>query len=64
MEVVTLGGVLNTREEAERSRELVERRGWKWVLLVTSAFHMGRAEATFRRAGVPVHPRAWAISGG
>jgi uncharacterized SAM-binding protein YcdF (DUF218 family) len=57
-EVVTLGPVLNTRDEAVRARELVERRGWKRVLLVTSAFHLGRAEATFREAGVPVHPVA------
>lgn len=57
-EIVSLGAVLNTRDEAERARELVERRGWKRVLLVTSAFHLGRAMATFRQAGVPVEPVA------
>lgn len=57
-EVLTLGPVLNTRDEALQARDLVARRGWTRVLLVTSAFHLGRAEATFRQAGVPVHPVA------
>lgn len=54
----TLGPVLNTYDEAKGAKELVERKGWKQVLLVTSAFHMRRALAVFAKAGVPVHPVA------
>ena len=44
----------NTRENAERTAALLAENGWSRVLLVTSASHMGRAEATFARAGVEV----------
>lgn len=54
----TLGPVRTTRDEAQRARELVERQGWKRVLLVTSALHMRRSVAVFEKAGVPVHPVA------
>jgi len=44
----------NTRENAERSALIVRERGWKTLLLVTSAMHMPRAAASFRRAGLEV----------
>ena len=44
----------NTRENAERSALVVRERGWKTLLLVTSAMHMPRAAAAFRRAGLEV----------
>jgi uncharacterized SAM-binding protein YcdF (DUF218 family) len=38
---------LNTRENAVYSRQIVKERGFSRVLVVTSAFHMPRAEACF-----------------
>ena len=55
-EVISFGVTANTREEAEKTAALLRERGWKRVLLVTSAFHMKRAAATFRGAGVDVVP--------
>lgn len=49
-----LGTCKNTRDEAERTRQLMRQRGWTRVLLVTSAGHMRRAEAVFRRLSIPV----------
>jgi uncharacterized SAM-binding protein YcdF (DUF218 family) len=44
----------NTRENAERSARIVRERGWRTLLLVTSAMHAPRAEAAFRGAGLAV----------
>lgn len=44
----------NTRENAEGSARIVRERGWNSLLLVTSAMHMPRAAATFRKAGLEV----------
>jgi len=44
----------NTRENAKNSARIVRERGWRTLLLVTSAMHMPRAEASFRRAGMEV----------
>lgn len=55
-EILSLGGCANTRDEAMRTRKLADERGWKRILLVTSAAHMRRAEATFRTAGLDVVP--------
>jgi uncharacterized SAM-binding protein YcdF (DUF218 family) len=52
--VISLGRCLHTRDEAVNVAALCRERGWTNVLLVTSASHMKRAEATFRTAGVPV----------
>ena len=55
-EIISLGVCLDTHHEAERTRALVKERGWKRMLLVTSAFHLPRAVATFRAAGLDVVP--------
>ncbi len=44
----------NTRENAVFSAAILSDKGWHSVLLVTSADHMRRAMATFRKAGVAV----------
>lgn len=49
-----VGPVLNTRDEAAAIRDLMRRRGWQRVLLVTNPLHMRRAAATFEKTGVPV----------
>jgi uncharacterized SAM-binding protein YcdF (DUF218 family) len=56
--VETLGPVRTTRDEALRARRLVDERGWKSILLVTSACHMRRAVATFEKVGLKVQPVA------
>lgn len=47
-EVISLGGCKNTRHEAEKVAKLANERGWKRVLLVTSASHIKRAAGVFR----------------
>jgi uncharacterized SAM-binding protein YcdF (DUF218 family) len=49
-DVISLGACASTHDEAVRFGELASRRGWRRVLLVTSAAHMKRAAATFRTA--------------
>jgi uncharacterized SAM-binding protein YcdF (DUF218 family) len=46
----------NTRENAVNSFPILQRRGVSRILLVTSAFHMPRASAVFRKAGFQVIP--------
>ena len=48
----------NTYQNAANTADIVERRGFDRVLLVTSALHMRRALATFRAAGVTALPAA------
>lgn len=55
-EIVSLGQCADTRDEALRFATLTEERGWKRVLLITSATHMRRASATFRAVGVDAVP--------
>ncbi len=52
--VHVLGPCRDTRDEAERTRQLAETHGWRRVVLVTSAAHMRRAAAVFRRLGLEV----------
>ena len=54
--VLSLGHRANTRDEAVHVRALLRERGWRRVLLVTSAFHMRRAAAVFGSAGIEVTP--------
>jgi len=59
----------NTRENALYSQEIARARGLSRVLIVTSAFHMTRAEACFAAVGMKVDTlavdyRAHASSGG
>ena len=55
-EIISLGRCADTHDEATRTRTIAERRGWRRVLLVSSANHLPRATATFRSAGVEVVP--------
>jgi uncharacterized SAM-binding protein YcdF (DUF218 family) len=56
--VLLESGSANTYENATLTAELMKERGFDRALLVTSALHMRRALATFRSAGVTVHPAA------
>lgn len=55
-ELIRLGTCANTRDEAERVARLVRERGWRRVLLVSTACHLRRGEGTFRRMGIDVIP--------
>lgn len=52
--VESLSDCCNTHDEALRVAALRREKGWQNILLVTSAYHMKRAQAVFRTAGVPV----------
>jgi uncharacterized SAM-binding protein YcdF (DUF218 family) len=62
--MLTTGAVVNTAEESEAVAELLSKNGVKindpagqfCILLVTSAFHMLRAQRLFERAGLQVIP--------
>jgi len=55
-EVIALPLSADTHDEAVYVRALATERGWKSILLVTSANHMRRALATFRTAGLETIP--------
>ena len=48
--------VVNTATEARAVRNLARQRGWRRILLVTSAYHMPRAMMLFKHIGVEVLP--------
>ena len=52
--IYSLGATENTHEEALRTAELAQKLGWKSVILVTSAYHMPRTAATFRKTGLNI----------
>ena len=56
--VTNLGTCMNTHDEAVQFRKLQEAYGWRKVLLVTSALHMPRSVALFKKLGVEVEPVA------
>ena len=56
--IVTEDRSRNTRQNATFTADLVASRGIRRVLLVTSALHMPRAEAAFKRVGFDVVPAA------
>ena len=55
-EVFSLGVCEDTHDEAQRVLALARKQGWRRLLLVTSAWHMRRAAATFQTAGLDVIP--------
>jgi uncharacterized SAM-binding protein YcdF (DUF218 family) len=52
-EIIPLGICRDTHDEAVKTAALVAQRHWKHVLVVTSGYHLRRAEGVFRRVGVP-----------
>jgi len=50
------GGSQNTAEDADLSRVILEEKGVKRILLVTSAMHMPRSVALFQKQGFEVIP--------
>jgi uncharacterized SAM-binding protein YcdF (DUF218 family) len=54
--IVVTEEVGNTADEAKAVRKIAEERKLQRIILVTSAFHMPRAEYLFRTRGVPVLP--------
>jgi uncharacterized SAM-binding protein YcdF (DUF218 family) len=50
----SLGVCDDTHDEAIKMKALAEAKGWKRILLVTSASHMSRSQATFQKAGLDV----------
>lgn len=51
---ISLGVCADTHDEAAKTAVLAKEHGWKSIILVTSASHMSRAEATFKKAGFSV----------
>jgi uncharacterized SAM-binding protein YcdF (DUF218 family) len=56
--VTNLGLCANTHDEALRFKELKAEKGWRRVILVTSALHMPRALAVFAAQGITTVPVA------
>ena len=56
--VTNLGICINTHDEAVAFKKLAQGQGWSKVLLVTSALHMRRAVALFKKQGIEVTPVA------
>ncbi|MCB1275253.1 YdcF family protein [Prosthecobacter sp.] len=54
--IQSLGGCLDTHDEAVKVAALARENDWKRIALVTSAYHMRRTQAVFAKAGVPVVP--------
>ncbi|MBM3850330.1 MAG: YdcF family protein [Verrucomicrobiota bacterium] len=55
-DLVRLPACRDTREEAVAIGELVRKRGWRRVILVSSASHLARGAAACRKEGVEVIP--------
>jgi uncharacterized SAM-binding protein YcdF (DUF218 family) len=47
---------LNTRQNAEKVKQILSEKGYKNPVLVTSAFHMSRAVENFRKQGIQASP--------
>ena len=54
--IVSMGVCRDTHDEAVKVSAMFKEKGWKRVLLVTSAAHMPRSVAVFEKAGVVVDP--------
>jgi len=55
-EIVVMGITANTYQEAVEVKEMAEERGWRDIVVVTSAYHMKRTEGCFNQVGVPIIP--------
>jgi uncharacterized SAM-binding protein YcdF (DUF218 family) len=55
-EIVVMGITANTYEEAIEVRDMANERGWRDIIVVTSAYHMKRTEGCFNKVGVPIIP--------
>jgi uncharacterized SAM-binding protein YcdF (DUF218 family) len=56
--ITNLGICMNTHDEAVQFLKLEKAYGWRKVLLVTSALHMPRSVALFKKLGIEVQPVA------
>lgn len=56
--ITVLDASRNTHDEAFHTATLAQNRGWKTLYLITSASHMRRALATFRKTGLNIFPIA------
>jgi uncharacterized SAM-binding protein YcdF (DUF218 family) len=54
VEVVAVGPIANTHDEAVAASRLFAERGWRSVVVVTSPAHSRRASATFEKVGLLV----------
>ena len=54
--ILVAGKVANTADEAAAVAALMRERGWKRVILVTTAWHMPRSAYQFKKAGVDCVP--------
>ncbi len=52
--IYSLGATDNTHDEALRVANLAKTNGWQQILVVTSAYHMPRTAATFKKAGLNI----------
>ncbi len=57
-ELIALPAAADTREEALLAQAVCRQRGWKRIIVVTSGYHMKRAEAVYQRLGLDVVPVA------
>ena len=55
-EIVVMGVTANTYEEALEVKTMAAERGWRDIIVVTSAYHMNRTEGCFNKVGVPIIP--------
>jgi uncharacterized SAM-binding protein YcdF (DUF218 family) len=62
-EIIGLPACVNTHEEAVHAQEIMASHHWTNAILVTSAFHMRRALATFGKQGIRVRPVACDFEG-
>jgi uncharacterized SAM-binding protein YcdF (DUF218 family) len=49
-------GTSSTRQDAERTADVLAARGWSSALVVTHPLHLLRATVLFRRAGIDAYP--------